>query len=156
MCIYLCIVHGLFPENSVVCLRKSPRLFLFSWLFAVNFCLGVFLSYPSFLMCTTCCSSLFRNTSSVPNALQQNESCDPWRILESRNVPKNWNGSSPYHFLTIYGSWCKAPWVDNPLDDPCVHEVSHIFFQKQAYILEFNKRSVFESALLWRIWVVPL
>ena len=38
----------------------------FSWPFSVNFCLGVFLSYPPFLMCTTCCSSLFRNTSSVP------------------------------------------------------------------------------------------
>ena len=36
MCIYLCIVHGLFPENSVVCLRKPPPSpFLFSWLLSI-------------------------------------------------------------------------------------------------------------------------
>ena len=115
MCIHLCIVHGVFSGKLCRVPPKAPlgffyfhgsSLSIFAWVF--------FLSYPSFLMCTTCCSSLFRNTSSVPNALQQNEFCDPWRILEPRNVPKNWNSFSSNPLFDHMGHGVKLPGLITP------------------------------------------
>ena len=135
MCISTCVLCMDFFRKMSCASESPPSSFLFSWLFAVNFCLGVFLSYPSFLMCTTCCSSLFRNTSSVPQMHSSKMSLATLVEFLNHVTCQKIEIVLPLILcLTIYGSWCKAPWVDNPLDDSCVHEFSHIFFQKQAYI----------------------